>query len=145
MGLVSGKGGLPPLPSHWVTARYRIVLESLLPAAWSCWVSSRSLVPTQHHHFRQLGGLLGSHAVKTCRHDLTPSSQCQCFARWQSERRGAGCWSRLACASWLASQFNRCWCATASAKLHNAALLSVPGSRYAKAALGAGHRFAPCG
>jgi hypothetical protein len=42
---------------------------------------------------------LGSHAVKACRHDLTPSSQCQCFAGWQSERRGAGCWSRLAGAS----------------------------------------------
>ena len=42
---------------------------------------------------------LTSHAVKACRHDLTPSSQCQCFATGQHEPCGAGCGSRLAYAS----------------------------------------------
>ncbi len=86
-------------------------------------------MPTQHHHLRQFGGLLGSHAVKACRHDLTPSSQCLCCAGWQSERCGAGCGPRLAYASWLAPQFNRCWCSTATAKLHNAALCNMAASQ----------------
>ena len=38
---------------------------------------------------------LASHAVKACRHDLTPSSQCQCFAAVQHEPCGAWCRSRL--------------------------------------------------
>jgi hypothetical protein len=49
--------------------------------------------------------------------------------RWQYERRGARCGSRLAGASWLVSPFHRCWCSTASAKLHNAALHSVSASQ----------------
>jgi hypothetical protein len=43
--------------------------------------------------------------------------------------------------AWCAWQL---WHAPAAAKLHNAALPSVPASRCAKAPLGAGHRFAPC-
>ena len=44
--------------------------------------------------------------------------------------------------AWSAWQL---WFAPAAAILHNAALPSVPASRYAKAPLGAGHRFAPFG
>jgi len=54
-----------------------------------------------------------------------------CFARWQSERCGAGCWSRLADASWLASQFGARQCSHATAKLHNAALHKVHGQSVA--------------
>lgn len=72
---------------------------------------------------------MGSHVVKACRHDLTPISQCQCFAAGLHERCGAGCGYRLAGASWLASQFNRCWCSTATAKLHNAALCNMAASQ----------------
>jgi hypothetical protein len=46
-----------------------------------------------------------------------------------SERCGAGCGPRLAGASWLASQFHRCWCATAPAKLHKKALYLLSVSR----------------
>lgn len=45
--------------------------------------------------------------------------------RWQHERCGAGCGSRLAYASWLASQFGARQCSHATAKLHNAALHKV--------------------
>jgi hypothetical protein len=65
---------------------------------------------------------------RPCR--VTPNES-MCFARWQSERRGAGCWSRLADASWLVAQFDRRWCATATAKLHNAALHKVHGQSVA--------------
>ena len=54
-----------------------------------------------------------------------------CFARWQSERCGAGCWSRLAGASWLASQFGARQYSHATAKLHNAALHKVHGQSVA--------------
>lgn len=43
----------------------------------------------------------------------------------------------------LASQIGACQCSHATAKLHKAALPSVPASRCAKASLGAGHRCAP--
>jgi hypothetical protein len=85
----------------------------------SCWQAiassmvilgcSRSLVPAQYHHLRQFNGLSGKSCGQGVSHDLTPSIQCQCFATGQHERCGAGCWSRLAYASWLAFQFNRCW------------------------------------
>jgi len=45
--------------------------------------------------------------------------------RWLPERCGAGCGSRLACASWLTLQFYRYWRSLATAKLHNAPLLKV--------------------
>lgn len=74
------------------------------PAARSCWAASRAFVATQHHHFRLIGGRSRSHAVKACRPYLTPASQSQCCATWQSERRGAGCGSRLAShRGWLPS------------------------------------------
>ena len=132
------------MPRSLASARYRIVLAALLPAAWSCWVSSRSLVPTQHHHLRQIGGLLGRHAVKACRHDLTPSSQCQCFAAGQHERYGAGCGSRLAGAS--------CWHPSSTAVGHPQLRQNyiTPHcikcrSSHSQAPFVALHRFAPCG
>jgi hypothetical protein len=50
------------------SARLRIVLAVLLPPAWSYWVSSRSFVPTQHHHLRQFNGL----CAKSCGQGVPP-------------------------------------------------------------------------
>ena len=66
----------------------------------------------------------------------------QCFAS-VGQCAVAQIWPRLACASWLAFQFHRCWCSHATAKLHNAAFWKVLASRSAKAPLGVAHRFAP--
>ena len=51
---------------------------------------------------------------------------------WQHERCGAGCVPRLAGASWLAPQFDRRWCATATANLHNAPFCKVSASQSLK-------------
>jgi hypothetical protein len=122
----------------------RIVLHMILPAAWPCRVVSRSFVPSRHHHFRQFDGLLQQPAAKACRHYLTPGSQGMCFAS-VILCAGAQTWPRLVLrTSWLAGGCDAVSAFAAPAKLHNAALPSVPGSHYAKASFGAGHRYAPC-
>ena len=79
----------------------------------------------------------------------------QCFAS-VGQCAGAQIWPRLACAScWISRRLRlglaAVFVAVCGARplrppaslLHNAALPSVPASRYAKAPLGAGHRCAP--
>jgi hypothetical protein len=72
-------------------------------AAWSCAPASRcAWFPGHITTFRGSAVYWGQSVAKAWyRHCQKAHSHHQCFARWQHERCGAGCRSRLAGASWL--------------------------------------------
>ncbi len=88
--------------SVWATPRWRLVLESPVLAAWSCAPASRCAWFSGHITTFACSTAGYSQPVRAAR--LRPAQLLGelhrlCFTRWQYERRGAGCWPRLAGAS----------------------------------------------